>query len=93
MNRLIALVLVGTSAQGETIIRQNLPGLNVPDLTARSIIIDDGQVYESVPGMSNVRDISRGSYYIEGNTLVPSAIPGLRARDFSEPSFSVDEEP
>jgi hypothetical protein len=93
MKRLFFIALMATTAHGETVIRQNLPGLNAPDLTARSVIIDGGQVYESVPGMSNVRDISRGTFYIEGNTIVPSAIPGLRSRDFSEPSFSIDEEP
>ena len=87
---LLTLTLLCGSASAITI-NQNLPGLGVRDLTARSVIIEpDGQIYSSVPGMPNVRDISQPAYYIQGNTIYPEAIPGLKAQDFSEPSYSIE---
>lgn len=88
----ITLLMGSLNAYCETIIRQNIPGMNVPDLTARSVIVDDdGQIYRSIPGMSNVRDVTELAYFIQGREIIPEAIPGLKARDFSEPSFSIEE--
>lgn len=88
----ITLLMGSINAYGETIIRQNIPGMNVPDLTARSVIVDDdGQIYRSVPGMPNVRDVSEPAYFLQGREIIPEAIPGLKARDFAEPSLSIEE--
>ena len=94
MKRTLATMLLMGSLDvyGATIIRQNIPGMNVPDLTARSVIVDDdGQIYRSIPGMPNVRDVTEPAYYMQGREIIPEAIPGLKSRDFSEPSFSIEE--
>ena len=87
---LLAVVMQNASA---VTINQNLPGMGVRDLTARSIIVDnDGQIYSSVPGMPNVKDISQPAHYIQGNEIIPEAIPGLKSRDYSEPSFTIEDQ-
>lgn len=86
----ILLVVLMQNASAVTI-NQNLPGLGVRDITARAVIIDnDGQIYRSIPGMTNVKDITEPAYYIQGNEIIPEAIPGLKSRDYSEPSYSID---
>lgn len=93
MNKFLILTLFSGSVFAQTIIRQNVPGLNVQDITARSVIVDnDGQIYRSIPGMANVRDITQPAYYIHGNEIIPEAIPGLKARDYSEPSYSIESD-
>lgn len=89
----ILLLALNGSASAQTIIRQNIPGLNVQDITSRAVILDnDGQIYQSIPGMANVKDITQPAYYIQGNEIIPEAIPSLKSRDFSEPSFTVEDQ-
>lgn len=94
MIKFLILTVLSASVSAQTIIRQNIPGLNVQDITSRAVILDnDGQIYQSIPGMANVRDITQPAYYLQGNEIIPEAIPGLRgSRDFSEPSYSIESD-
>jgi hypothetical protein len=94
MKRIILIIVAIASVDASAVtISKNIPGLNVRDLTASSIIIEpDGQIYRSVPGLPDVKDISQPSQYIDGDTIYPSAIPGLRVRDYTDSSWTVDDD-
>lgn len=90
---LATLMVCSSAAPGRTIIQPNLPGTNLRDFTEPGLIIDDdGQVYQSIPGMSGAKDLSAPAYYFDGDTLYPEVVPGMRSRDFTEPSFTIKHE-
>ena len=85
------MVLAASFDASAVTITPNIPGINVRDYTARSMIVDpDGQIYTSVPGMPDVPDLSQPAYYREGSTFYREAIPGVKTQDFTDSSFSVD---
>lgn len=71
-----------------TVIQPNLDGTDWHDYSKPSLVIDDGQIYQTLPGGLG-RDYSAPGYYIDDGTVYQSVIPGTRSRDFSEPSFSI----
>ena len=90
---LIGLLIASCEVAADVSITPNIPGLNVRDYTARSVTVTpDGQVYESLPGLPGVRDYTRRGYYLDDGELIPEAVPGVRARDYMEPSYSIEEQ-
>ena len=92
---LLILLVVSSATDARTVITPNVPGMpGVQDLTANQTVIDDdGEVYESLPGFGGRARILTGpNLYLQGRELIPEAIPGVRTRDYTQPSFTIDDD-
>lgn len=83
------LLLLSWCCETETVIQQNFPGTKWQDLTQPSVVSnDDGEIYQTFAGGMG-RDLTAPNYYRDEETLYREALPGIKTKDYSEPSFSI----
>ena len=90
MRTLILLLLAGP-ALADTLILPTHPGTGAVDITQPGLRIQDGVIYQTLPGPLGIIDQSGTTYKREGNELVPHK-GILGPQDFELPSYQIQQE-
>ena len=87
----IALPLLVSVAQADTLILPEIPGTGAIDITQPGLRIQDGVIYETHPGPLGIINQMGTTYKRVGDELVPhNGILG--PQDFTKPSYRIERE-
>lgn len=90
MRALILLLLAGP-ALADTLILPTHPGTGAVDITQPGLRIQDGVIYQTLPGPLGIINPIGTTYQREGNELVPHK-GILGPQDFDLPSYQIQQE-
>ena len=87
--RTLILWLAVSSAWADTLIIPTIPGTNMQDLTSPGVRVQDGVIYETLPGPLGIINPIGTTYKREGNEMVPHK-GILGPQNFDLPSYQME---
>ena len=88
---ILAMPLIVSVTQADTLILPQIPGTGVIDTTQPGLRIQDGVIYETHPGPLGIINQMGTTYKRVGDELVPHN-GMLGPQDFTKPSYRIERE-